>query len=238
MDISSMTPDELRAMAKQLNELAKTKTAEEKPEKPKKKRKKKALPKVLRPEQAEAFIGAIDIYRLNGIRDRCLIEIMLKAGLRVSEVVSLRPADVNLNGDLFIQEAKNNRDRHVPFGPILGDWLKQWAAIRNPEAETFFHTRTLKPLTTRHIQYICEDLSRKSRVYIQDGKKERPVYPHALRHTCATQWLESGLNLIEVQELLGHENVATTTIYTHVNMKELAKKIKGLDKEQEAGNAL
>ena len=233
MDISNMTPDELREMAKQLNELAKAKTAAEKPEKPKKKRKKRALPKVLKPEQAEAFIGAIDIYKLNGVRDRAIIETLYRAGLRVSEVCNLRPADVDLTGDLFIQESKNNKDRHVPFGPILGDWLKQWAAIRNPEAETFFHTRTLAPLTTRHIQYICSDASRKSRVYVQDGKKERAVYPHALRHTCATQWLESGLNLREVQDLLGHEDVSTTSIYTHVNMKDLAKKIKKLDKEKE-----
>jgi len=162
---------------------------------------------------------------------------MLRAGLRVSEVVNLRPADVDLkNYDLFIQESKNNKDRHVPFGPILGDWLKQWDAIRDPKAETFFHTRTLAPLTTRHIQYICTDTSRKSRVYIQEGRNERPVYPHALRHTCATNWLEAGLNIRQVQELLGHEDVSTTSIYTHVNIKELAKTIKGLDKE--AGNAL
>lgn len=234
MDINSMTPDELKAMAAQLNALAKQKQLEAKPEKATRKRKPKKLPKVLNSEQAERFANAIDLYKLNGIRDRCIIEIMLKAGLRVSEVTKITPADVDLKrGMLYLQEAKGMKDRMVPIGKPLMEWLSKWDEIRSKEAETFFHTRTNAPLTTRHVQYICNNASEKASVYIQDGKNIKPVTPHVLRHTYATDLINRNINIREVQELLGHDNLATTEIYVHVDMKELDKKIKALDEKKE-----
>jgi site-specific recombinase XerD len=235
MDINSMTPDELKAMAAQLQALAKQKQLEAKPEKATRKRKPKKLPKVLKAEQWERFAGAIDPYKQNGVRDRAIIEIMHKAGLRVSEVCALTPADVDLKeGDIFVQIGKNSKDRHVPISEPLISWLKKWAEARNPDAEYFFHTRSLKPLTPRQVQYICANASEKSGVYVQDGKEITPAHPHILRHCYCSNLLAKGIPIQEVQVLMGHENIQTTQIYTHVDMTELAKKIKALGKKEES----
>lgn len=234
MDINDMTPDQLREMAAQLQALAKQKQQQEaKPEKEKKKRKPKKLPKVLKPDQWERFAAAIDPYKLNGIRDRAIIETLYRAGLRVSELCDLTPADVDLkDGDIFVQLGKNGKDRHIPISDTLTEWLKKWDAIRSNEAGTFFHTRSLKPLTPRHIQYICSNTSEKSGVYVQDGKQIVPVHPHTLRHSFATDLLNKGVHIHEVKVLMGHESIQTTEVYAHVDLTELAKKIKALDKKE------
>lgn len=230
MDINDMTPDELKAMAAQLNALAKQKQLEAKPEKETKKRKPKKLPKTIKPEQVERFMEAIDLYKINGVRDRAICESLARAGLRVSEACKLRPSDIDFKrGVLFIQEAKGLRDRKISIGPTLIDWLKKWDAIRNPEAEFFFHTRTLAPLTTRHIQYICRDTSQKAGVYVQDGSQVKPVNPHVFRATFATKLLDKGMNIKEVQVILGWENIATSEHYLTPDLTEIDRKIKEID---------
>lgn len=193
-----------------------------------KKRKARKLPKVLKPEQVERLLGAINLNTIIGTRQLAIVGAMLKAGLRESEVSNMMVADVDLiKGDLFVQEGKNNSDRHVPIGPELMSWLKDWDAIR-PESEYFFCTLKGTQVHPRCLYDLVTKLSKRAKVWVQDGRERKYCYPHMLRHTYATGLLRNGLNIRQIQQLLGHKSVTTTQIYTEVDMVELDKKIKDL----------
>jgi len=203
------------------------------------KRKAKKLPKTITSEQFVQLVGVINPDKdyptgkgrrnVTDLRNRVILETLYRAGLRIQELCDLAPADVNLKkGILYVQEGKNDRDRKIPFGEELQCWFKRWIEVRPQGAEYLFCTARGGQLDTRQVRAMVERVSNKSGVFIQSGKKQKPVWPHALRHTCATNWLDQGLNIREVQELLGHEVVSTTMRYTHVSMKDLDKKIKAL----------
>lgn len=157
-----------------------------------------------------------------------LIETMYRAALRVSEVANLTPADVNLEkGEIYVQDGKNSRDRRVPIGPALMEWLSRWNNAR-PDSQWFFCTTKGGQVSIRWIRAMMERLSKESGIFIQSGRNQKPIWPHSLRHSCATNWLNDGLSIREVQELLGHESLNTTMKYTHISMKALDGKIKAL----------
>lgn len=192
-------------------------------------RKPKKLPKILSRADVARLLNSINTKTKTGLRNRLCLEFMYRAGLRVSEVCNLALTDVDLENDLiFIQQSKGNKDRTVPLDPELKKWCLKWLEIR-PESEYFICAVSEgskgKPLNQRQVRELCYNLSKKAGVYINDNHHRKPCYPHSLRHTFATELLEEGFTLAEVQQLLGHSNISTTSKYLHARPLVLKKKI-------------
>jgi integrase/recombinase XerD len=184
------------------------------------------LPKVLSREDAEKMLSGPNIKCPTGMRNRVALQIMYRAGLRVSEVCNLSIDDVDLeNGFIYVQQGKNRKDRYVPMDDETIEWCQKWLAIR-PDSEYFFCTLNGGRLSDRYLREVCYRISKKKGVYINDNHRKKKVSPHVFRHTCATELLEDGLTIRDVQEVLGHSNLNTTMIYTSVRPEALALKIK------------
>lgn len=192
----------------------------------KKERKPQKLPKILSQQQVQALFATINIKCPTGLRNRVLLECLYRCGLRIAEACNLNKNDIDLQqGFIYVQQGKNSKDRYLPLDQETIEWLKRWEAIR-PESELYFCTLQGGDLKPVYIRQVLDRLSKRSGVYIQDGHKKKHVTPHKLRHTFATEILEEGFTLPDVQELLGHANMSTTAIYTHVRPEKLAAKIK------------
>ena len=219
IDFSQYTPEQLKQMQKQITEITKA-------QEPKKPRKPKKLPKVLKPEQIESYLAAINTKTKTGIRQMALSQIMILAGLRVQEVADLSVEDVDLvNDDIYVQQSKNATDRHIPIGATLKHWLQEWEAIR-PESEWFFCSYKGTQLFQRNIREMVYEIGDRANIYIRDGGKKSRVNPHLFRHVFATNLLNDNYNIREVQALLGHALVNTTQIYTAVCLEDIRKKVK------------
>ncbi len=187
------------------------------------------LPKVLPRKDVAKFLNAIDVSTNLGLRDRIALELMYGSGLRVSEVCNLPVPDICLEpGEefVYVQQSKNGRDRMVPLDHVTANWCRRWADVRPPDAKWFICTMTGTRLSERHIRKVCYRLSHKSGVYLNDNLRQKPVHPHTLRHCCATEMLENNIDIRKVQEYLGHTNIQTTMIYTHVRPKALALEVR------------
>jgi len=187
------------------------------------------LPKFISQNQFAKMLSNINTKCPTGCRNYAILMMMYGAGLRVSEVCNLTLADVNFEtGRIYIQNSKYDKDRYVPMAEDVIEAAKAWLKIRPENSDYFFCTLKGGQLDTRYIRQVCYRLSEKAGVYIQDGKKIRPVNPHALRHSFATEILKSGdFNLRELQELMGHSDISTTQIYTHIVIDDIARKFKG-----------
>lgn len=193
-------------------------------------RKPRKLPKVLTQRQVEALFGAFNIKCPTGLRNRVVCEVLYRCGLRISEACNLTPADVDLQeGFIYVQQGKNKKDRYVPLDPETIAWLKRWEAIR-PESDWYFCNIRQEyrgdQLSPVNIRQVLERKSEQSGVFIQDGQTKTSVTPHKFRHTYATELVEEGFSLPEVQALLGHSSIQTTSIYTHIRPEKLAAKIR------------
>jgi len=192
-------------------------------------RKAKPLPKVLTREEVRRFLGAIHVRYDTGMRNRVMCQVMYRCGLRVSEVCNLTHADVDLtNGFIYVRHGKGNKDRTVPLDDATIEWLRKWEERRQklPSSPWYFCTLNGKQVSSRYVQQMFEIISKRSGVYLQDGAEKRPVHPHTLRHCFATECLEDGMSLIEVQRLLGHAYVSTTQRYLEVRPLDLREKIR------------
>lgn len=184
------------------------------------------LPKVLSREDVEKMLKVPNVKCPTGLRNRVALQVMYRAGLRVSEVVNLSIDDLDLKkGYIYVQQGKNSKDRYVPIDEETVTWLKRWLEIK-PESEYLFCTLSGGKLSDRYLREVCYRISEKAGVYVNDNHKKKKVNPHVLRHTYATELLEEGFNIREVQQVLGHENLNTTMIYTAVRPESLAMKIK------------
>lgn len=153
------------------------------------------------------------------LRDRCMFELIYGSGLRVSELVSLNIDDISAAGELRVT-GKGQRTRIVPYGREARVWLERWQQERAnwagaTQAALFLNRRGGR-LTTRSVQQRLKQWA------LQRGVHDR-VHPHKLRHSFASHMLESSGDLRAVQELLGHANLSTTQIYTHLDFQHLAK---------------
>lgn len=184
------------------------------------------LPKVLSREDVEKMLKVPNVKCPTGLRNRVALQVMYRAGLRVSEVVNLSIDDLDLKkGYIYVQQGKNSKDRYVPIDEETVAWLKRWLEIK-PESEYLFCTLNGGKLSDRYLREVCYRISEKAGIYVNDNHKKKKVNPHVLRHTYATELLEEGFNIREVQQVLGHENLNTTMIYTAVRPESLAMKIK------------
>ena len=183
------------------------------------------VPKTLTEAQVEALLHAPDVSVALGVRDRTMLELMYASGLRVSELVTLKVFHVSLNDHVLKILGKGNKERLVPFGEVAGGWLRQYLGQARPELLAGHQTEDLF-VTVRG----TKAGSAMSRVmfwmvvkkYALAAGIHSPMSPHTLRHAFATHLLNHGADLRSVQMLLGHADISTTTIYTHVARERLA----------------
>ena len=195
-------------------------------------RKPQKLPKVLSREELERFLAQFNTKCPTGLRNRVIMQVLYRCGLRVSEMCDLAPEDVDIeNRFIYVQQGKNSVDRYVSIGDVTADWLQQWADIR-PDSEYFFCTLKGSWLYPVYIRQVCARKSEQAGVYVNDNHKKRPIWPHLLRACYATELLEEGTSIRVVQELLGHKDVRTTQIYTKVRSGATAQVIQGRACEQ------
>jgi site-specific recombinase XerD len=190
------------------------------------KRQPKKLPKILSRQDVKKLLAVPNVRCITGLRSRVIMQLLYRAGLRVEEVCRLAPADVDLaDGFVYVQQGKCSKDRRVPVDPSTAEWLRKWKEVRHDVA-FFFCSGTGKKLDQSYIRKIIYQAAEKAGVYIQDGRERVLPHPHNFRHTYATELLQEGFNLREVQELLGHSSIQTTQVYLHIVMGDLAAKIK------------
>ena len=168
--------------------------------------------------------AAIDPSREESLRNRAIIETLYGSGLRVSELVDLRLSRLNLKDGFLIVEGKGSKQRLVPVSPVAAelilDYLEQ--RIRGPikpgNSDILFLNRRGAALSRVMVFYIVRDLAAAAGI-------EKKVSPHTLRHSFATHLLEGGANLRAIQEMLGHESIATTEIYIHLDHSRLRREL-------------
>lgn len=181
----------------------------------------KKLPVVLDKEEAEAILAQPNTGCSTGLRNRAILEVMYRAGLRVSEVIYFRPGDIRWgSGILEIRGGKGGKDRNVPVDSETLGWLRAWQGQRPTRRQRFFTTLKGGSLSARYLQQMVKRIASKAGIDRADQ-----VTPHVFRHTYATELLNDNFNIREVQDLLGHSSVSTTQIYTHVDPRALAEKI-------------
>ncbi len=175
-----------------------------------------ALPKYLDMAQVDRLLAQPDTATPRGLRDKALLELLYATGLRVTELLSLKPADVNLDAGYLTCIGKGDKQRIVPLGHAAADWVRRYAAEARPAL--------LKQRKTPWLFVNAKGGTRLSRVGFWKVLKEYGITagvppglsPHMLRHSFATHLLERGADLRAIQMMLGHADLSTTQIYTHV----------------------
>lgn len=174
------------------------------------------LPQFLTEDEMNQLLAAPDVATEEGVRDRALIEVMYAAGLRVSELISLKQADVDVQSGLVVCHGKGSKERRVPIGKSAIHWLQQYSAIRagygKPASPHLFLNRG-KPITRQFAWSLIKRYANKAGV--------KDISPHTLRHSFATHLLQHGADSRSVQTLLGHSDISTTQIYTHITDRHL-----------------
>lgn len=187
-------------------------------------RKEQHLPEVLTVDEINRMIAAIDLSVPEGTRNRAIIEMLYGSGLRVSELVSLRLSQMYRQEGYMVIDGKGSKQRLVPISPEAEKWFAYWMEDRSrwdvkPEAvDIAFLNRWGRPLTRVMIFTIVKRLVELAGIH-------KTVSPHTLRHSFATHMLQNGADLRIIQQLLGHENITTTEIYTHVDVSDLRQAI-------------
>jgi len=169
------------------------------------------LPKFLTEDEINRLLGAPDISTEEGVRDRAVLEVMYAAGLRVSELVKLKQTDVDLLAGLVRCHGKGNKERRVPLGKSAIHWLQQYASVKagygkQSSPNVFLHRG--RPFTRQLAWSMIKRNAEKVGI--------KNVSPHTLRHSFATHLLQHGADSRSVQALLGHSDISTTQIYTHI----------------------
>ncbi len=182
---------------------------------------KRALPDVLSYEEIELIIGQIDLSKPEGERNRAILETMYSCGLRVSELTNLRISQFYPEAEFIRVTGKGDKERLVPIGQhaikyiqLYTSTVRKLGTIKKGEEDILFLNRRGKRLTRVMIFLMIKDLVNKA-----DIKKK--ISPHTFRHSFATHLVEGGADLRAVQEMLGHESITTTEIYTHLDREYL-----------------
>jgi integrase/recombinase XerD len=178
------------------------------------------VPKSLSEAQVDALLGAPDTDTALGLRDRTMLELMYASGLRVSELVGLKTVHLGLNEGVLRVMGKGSKERLVPFGEEAHAWLRRWLAEGRPAV---LQRRTDDALfvTVRGSGMTRQMFWNLVKRYAREAGITAPLSPHTLRHAFATHLLNHGADLRAVQLLLGHADIGTTTIYTHVARERL-----------------
>lgn len=183
----------------------------------------KKIPRTLTYEHVERLLAQPNTEVYLGLRDRVILELLYSSALRISELAGLRKSDVDFKASQIRVLGKGKKERIVPVTPGALDWVQRYLSHPTREkggkgvlpaksTDCIFLSRMGTPMTTR-------SHDRNFKRYLQQTGLSTGITPHTIRHTIATHWLEKGMDLKTIQVLLGHSNLATTTIYTHVSSK-------------------
>ncbi len=183
----------------------------------------KRLPKFLEVEEVTRLLQTPDDNTLLGARDRAMLEVMYSTGIRVSELVDLNIDDVDFDGQIVSIRGKGKKQRNSPIGPTALGAIQRYTEMRKADprnasfdAIAMFVNKHGQRLSTRSVR-------RKLDKYLQIAGLDPSISPHTLRHSFATHMLDKGADLRSVQELLGHQSLSTTQIYTHVTTERMKK---------------
>lgn len=177
------------------------------------------LPKFLTEDEINRLFAAPNIGTEEGIRDRAVLEIMYASGLRVSELVNLKHADVDLMAGLVVCHGKGSKERRVPLGKSAIHWLQQYSAVKagygksQSTSSPYFFLYRGRPFTRQIAWSMIKRHAERAGI--------KNVSPHTLRHSFATHLLQHGADSRSVQALLGHSDISTTQIYTHITDQHL-----------------
>ena len=181
------------------------------------------LPEFLTFEQMDTMLNSFDLSKPAELRDRAMMEVMYACGLRVSECAGLEINKINLKDSFLSVIGKESKERMIPFYPRCRKVLELYINEARPillkgknDPGILFLNQQGKPISSRSIQNVCEKRGEVANLNIH-------VHPHMIRHSFATHLLDNGADLRVVQELLGHENLTTTQIYTHVTQDRLQR---------------
>lgn len=178
----------------------------------------KKIPEVLTEKDIENLLNQPDTSTKEGIRDKAILELLYSAGIRVSELVNMELTDINFDEKILRCFGKGKKERLVPVGDYVVEAIKNYLKIRNEISNKFsnflFITRLGKKFTRAGIWKIIK-------IYAKKAGITKNVYPHIFRHSFATHLLKGGADLRSVQEMLGHSDISTTQIYTHIDRSHL-----------------
>lgn len=177
----------------------------------------KTIPDFFYKEELEKLFEVEKLDTPLSVRNQAIIELFYATGIRVSELVQLKVSDIDFNVGTLLVIGKGNKERYVPFGMYAEDALnnylkhsrKELLMKSDEQTDILFLNHLGKPLTTRGIRHILNEMIKKAAL-------TSAIHPHKLRHTFATHLLNEGADMRSVQEMLGHENLSSTQIYTHV----------------------
>lgn len=180
-----------------------------------------ALPDVLSVREVETLLDQPDLKRPLGVRDRAILETLYATGMRVSELLELKQSDVHASEGLVLVYGKGSKERFVPIGAVALDWIARYQARVRPTltkgraaGDILFLNARGGRLSRTTLWQLVSTCARRARL-------SSKVHPHTLRHSFATHLLEGGADLRVVQEMLGHADIATTQIYTHIDREYL-----------------
>ncbi|MEE9330620.1 MAG: site-specific tyrosine recombinase XerD [Methylophilaceae bacterium] len=182
----------------------------------------RSLPKSLSEQEVEDLLNAPDINQPIGLRDRAMLELLYASGLRVSELVTIKVNEVSTQDGVVRVTGKGSKTRLVPMGEDAADWIDRYLKHARPEmlkkrlSDDLFVTTRASAMTRQAFWYLIKR-------YAVQADIDKPMSPHVLRHAFATHLLNHGADLRVVQMLLGHSDISTTQIYTHVARERLKK---------------
>ena len=180
----------------------------------------KRIPDTLSVNEVEALIAQPNVHETQGVRDKAILETLYATGMRVSEAVNLKKDNVNLDIGFLRCIGKGNKERIVPLGKKAIATINRYLQVSRPKflkdktSEFLFLSRSGKKISRQSFWKLIKKYAKLARI-------KKPIKPHTLRHSFATHLLEHGADLRSVQEMLGHSDISTTQIYTHINKDRL-----------------
>ncbi len=186
----------------------------------------KNLPSVLTVEEVDKLLSKPDINEKFGLRDKSLLEVFYACGLRVSELINLKLSSLYFNEEIIRVFGKGSKERLVPIGQSAMDWTEKYIKQSRP--------LLIKGIKSENYLYLNSRGSKLSRMgiwkivnkYAKEAEIQKEVHPHTFRHSFATHLLEGGADLRAVQEMLGHADISTTQIYTHIDREYIKQEHK------------
>lgn len=178
---------------------------------------KRKLPAVLSFEEINKILELPDVKSILGLRDKALLEVAYSSGLRVSEIINLKINDIYFDDEILRILGKGNKTRLVPIGSFAQQWLKKYLKDSRPSLEKKMKSANYVFLNRRGTKLSRMGIWKIFNQYSSEAKIEKEIHPHTFRHSFATHLIEGGADLRAVQEMLGHSDISTTQIYTHID---------------------
>ena len=180
----------------------------------------KKLPVFLNVQEVERLLEAPNSKSLFGQRDRAMLELLYSCGLRVSELINLSYHNINLKDEFIRIHGKGNKERLLPMGEIAIDYLTKYelnsrpVLLKNGQSDSYFLSNRGRAMSRQNFFYIIKDYASKAGI-------DKPLSPHSLRHAFATHLVQKGADLRSVQLMLGHSDISSTQLYTHIQNAQL-----------------